>query len=122
MLPLAVVWKVNVIGFVYDSKEYADESHPPSVVFIAEFVVVIAFILSNVNESQVRGIVGVGVLVGVSEGVTPNVSVGVGVGVSLDVTVGVGVIDGIKSIKIGSPPIKLDDIGESCCNTEGEVN
>jgi hypothetical protein len=106
MLPLAVVWKVNVIGFVYDSKEYADESHPPSVVFIAEFVVVIAFILSNVNESQVRGIVGVGV----------------GVGVSLDVTVGVGVIDGIKSIKIGSPPIKLDDIGESCCNTEGEVN
>ena len=53
MLPLAVVWKVNVIGFVYDSTEYADESQPPTDVFIAEVVVVFALILLNVNESQV---------------------------------------------------------------------
>ena len=59
MLPLAVVWKVNIIGFVYDSTEYADESQPPTDVFIAEVVVVLALILLNVNESQVRGIVGV---------------------------------------------------------------
>jgi hypothetical protein len=52
MLPLAVVWKVNVTGVVYVSKEYADESQPPADVFIAEVVVVFALILLNVNESQ----------------------------------------------------------------------
>jgi hypothetical protein len=52
MLPLAVVWKVNVTGLVYVSTEYADESHPPPDVFIAEVVVVFALILLNVNESQ----------------------------------------------------------------------
>jgi len=52
VLPFAEVWKVTETGPVNVSKEYADESHPDVPSFIALFVVVVALLPINVNESQ----------------------------------------------------------------------
>jgi hypothetical protein len=37
------------------------------------------------------------------------------------VPVGVGVGEGLKSINIGSPPLKSADVGDTCSNVSGAV-